>query len=506
MKKKVTTTLTGVSLSAEQEEALPETPSGAIWKSALQVSPCFLLSGMGMVASGALLDWATENVTVFEQVPSLIALVPALLGLKGNLEMTLGARLGSHANNSELQGATLWPIASGNAMVVQCQAIVVGAAAALLAILTEDAQGSWVGAEVGVFLAASAIAAASLASLVLSCLMIAIVICASRAGIDPDNITAPLAGMLGDFVTLGIVILLASTFWNVAQTQGPFLLIVILAIYAVLAILFAVVSCKNKYTVEIVQYGWYPVLASMLLSLVSGQVSEYSITDMKFGNFPLFQVVMNGAGGNVAAILAAKMSTELVLARSELEQNLSPNSSNDKRRPSIIAKYRPLLKEMTTMGEIKSECVAHEADPHMLVNLEWVDVRSPQTYTQNWVTLRVLTQPGGMARFARMLLLLIIPGQVLFSCVVIGVASKGTAFPTPLFVVCFVAASLCQVCFLMMAARTLVVMLWRKHLDPDNGVSPLVCGMGDLLGTSLLMVVFMVLRKLDGEVWPGGGI
>ena len=52
----------------------------------------FLIAGLGMVGAGIVLD-IVQHWTVFETVNEIFILVPALLGLKGNLEMTLASRL-----------------------------------------------------------------------------------------------------------------------------------------------------------------------------------------------------------------------------------------------------------------------------------------------------------------------------------------------------------------------------------------------------------------------------
>ena len=52
----------------------------------------FIVAGYGMVAAGVVLD-IVQHWEVFLQVNELFILVPALLGLKGNLEMTLASRL-----------------------------------------------------------------------------------------------------------------------------------------------------------------------------------------------------------------------------------------------------------------------------------------------------------------------------------------------------------------------------------------------------------------------------
>ena len=52
----------------------------------------FLVAGFGMVAAGVVLD-IVQHWPVFNDLDQLFILVPALLGLKGNLEMTLASRL-----------------------------------------------------------------------------------------------------------------------------------------------------------------------------------------------------------------------------------------------------------------------------------------------------------------------------------------------------------------------------------------------------------------------------
>ena len=68
------------------------------WTSILiQVTPSLLLAGCGMLFAGILLD-NVQSSNAFKNIPGIVILVPALLGLKGNLEMTLASRLSSIAN------------------------------------------------------------------------------------------------------------------------------------------------------------------------------------------------------------------------------------------------------------------------------------------------------------------------------------------------------------------------------------------------------------------------
>ncbi|XP_039243838.1 solute carrier family 41 member 1, partial [Pipra filicauda] len=71
----------------------------------LQVLFPFLLAGFGTVAAGMVLD-IVQHWDVFKNVTNLFILVPALLGLKGNLEMTLASRLSTAVSTQGAQGGS----------------------------------------------------------------------------------------------------------------------------------------------------------------------------------------------------------------------------------------------------------------------------------------------------------------------------------------------------------------------------------------------------------------
>ncbi len=87
-----------------------------------------------MVFAGVLLDDA-QHWTVFKACPELFILVPALLGLKGNLEMTLASRLSTAANLAFLDTQQkAKEIALANLALVQIQGVIVGGLAAAFAL------------------------------------------------------------------------------------------------------------------------------------------------------------------------------------------------------------------------------------------------------------------------------------------------------------------------------------------------------------------------------------
>ena len=89
-----------------------------------------------MVFAGTVLD-TVQTWTVFKKFPELFILVPALLGLKGNLEMTLASRLSTQANMGQLdRWSDSVKTAKANLALVQVQGIAVGGIAGLLPIVS----------------------------------------------------------------------------------------------------------------------------------------------------------------------------------------------------------------------------------------------------------------------------------------------------------------------------------------------------------------------------------
>lgn len=79
----------------------------------------FFLAGLGTVFAGLILD-LVQFWPAFLRVGELFIVVPPLLGLKGNLEMTLAARLSTQANLGHMQTSRqIWDIAMGNMALVQ---------------------------------------------------------------------------------------------------------------------------------------------------------------------------------------------------------------------------------------------------------------------------------------------------------------------------------------------------------------------------------------------------
>lgn len=100
-----------------------------------------------MVAAGVLLEHASTW-TFLTQMPEALILIPPLLGLKGNLGMTLASRLSTmaHAGLLDLRHQQLTAFYASVALD-QAQAIVVALIASLLAVCAHYMEGNEVGRE-----------------------------------------------------------------------------------------------------------------------------------------------------------------------------------------------------------------------------------------------------------------------------------------------------------------------------------------------------------------------
>jgi len=418
--------------------------------------PPFLVAGLGMVGAGILLGHV-KHLAVFQEVGELLILVPPLLGLKGNLEMTLASRLSTHANLGHLDSKDVFfDIAVGNLAAVQCQAIIVGFLAAVVAcalnlFTTGDMNLSHLS-----LMAASSVGAASWASLLLALIMIGIIVFSRRMGVDPDNIASPIAGMLGDLVTLSILSTI-SFFLYSTQEDYWWLQFAVLGGYALVAPLCCMIASRIEYTAEVVKEGWVPVIAAMLISSAGGTILKHA--DKVFRNLAPFAPVMNGAGGNLAAVQTSRICTDLHL-------NGEPGHAVLRRKLLAVEKHVPEEEELEPL--------------------------TPPA------TLTGLMSSNEHAGVARVLICLTIPGSLIFASLIVRVQSGGVAFPKPCFLALFIGAALVQVAFLILFAHGIVNRLWLNGSNPDNSAIPYVTSLGDVVGTTCLTGAFCLLAWLGG--------
>ena len=405
----------------------------------LQIFIPFILAGLGMVAAGLVLD-IVQHWDVFIEISEIFILVPALLGLKGNLEMTLASRLSTAANLGKMDTrADCVSLVTGNLALIQCQAIVIGFLASLTGLGLGYLKTGDIIWKHGLLMCASSVVTASLASFVLGLVMVAVIIGSRSCKINPDNVATPIAASLGDLTTLGLLSWIANHLWD-DMKQEAWLAPLLISCYLLLAPVTFYISWRNPNTRDALLHGWTPVILSMLLSSGGGLILEYAVD--AFNGIAVFQPVMNGVGGNLVAVQASRMSTHL-------------HTMTDK------------TDSRSCVPPLEALCSC-SSDPH--------------------------------SHTARLLLLLVVPGHLVFTFT-ISHLEAGHTDPTPIFLLAYMMAAILQVALLLYICRVIVFAMWNRDIDPDNSAIPYLTALGDLFGGAFLALAFLFL-SLAGEVVP----
>lgn len=419
--------------AAEEETAITKERLRVV---AIQVFVPFLTAGFGTVGAGLVLD-AVQQWPAFEHVTELFILVPALLGLKGNLEMTLAARLSTQANLGNMDtAAECAAMAAGNMALIQCQATVVAFLASLFAVLMGYLTESHFDSAQAVMLCASSMVTASVASLLLGSLMVGVVILARKWHLNPDNVATPIAASLGDLTTLALLAGVSSLLFH--QINVVWLSPLVVCVFLAGIPIWVYLSKRNPYTREVLCTGWVPVICAMGISSVGGCILDAAVTT--YHGLAVFQPVINGVGGNLVAIQSCKLTT-LLAQRSKLGSH-----------PSSDAK----------------SCI----DP-----------------------CSAFCGKNSHARTARLLMLMVLPGHLIF-VYTIRLLTSGNTVITPMFLACYMTSALIQVALLLYTARCMVYWMWSRRVDPDNAAIPYLTALGDLLGIALLAASFCLLDAL----------
>lgn len=195
-----------------------------------QVVLPFSIGGIGMVFAGVVLD-LVQNWTLFKEVPETFILVPALLGLKGNLEMTLASRLSTLANLGYLDSSSeRRKVVIANLALIQVQATVIAFLASSFALALAWIPKGQLDLAHATLLCASSLATACFASFILSILMVLVVIFSRKYNINPDNVATPIAASLGDLTTLSVLSMFGTIFLDSHVTGSSLNIVIILVL------------------------------------------------------------------------------------------------------------------------------------------------------------------------------------------------------------------------------------------------------------------------------------
>ncbi|XP_056138386.1 solute carrier family 41 member 2 [Lampris incognitus] len=410
-------------------------PAESVRSMVLQILVPFLLAGLGTVSAGMLLD-VVQHWEVFQEITEIFILVPAVLGLKGNLEMTLASRLSTAVNAGKMESAgEKWSLVIGNLALKQVQATVLGLLAALMAIaLGWMVEGTMLLSH-AILLCSTSVATAFMASLLQGVIMVGVILSCKKMGINPDNVATPMAASFGDIVTLAFLACLSDWFYKCIELYSYVLYLVVILLLCLIPV-WAILSAKHPASRMLLFTSWEPIITAMVISSIGGLVLDTAVSDPNLTGIIVYAPVINGVGGNLVSIQCSRIATDLHLHCSPGEVTKNHNCCN-------------------------SSC-------------------------------HTFCGSGVNHRSAQLLLLLVIPGQLLF-LYTIHLMKGGHTYPTPVFIIIFLSAALIQVFCLLCLADWLVHCLWRRGKDPDSYSIPYLTALGDLLGTALLSLAFLLL-------------
>ncbi|XP_074196546.1 solute carrier family 41 member 3 isoform X12 [Rhinolophus sinicus] len=369
----------------------------------LQVIVPFMFAGLGLSGAGILLN-SFQHWPVFMEVKDLLTLVPPLVGLKGNLEMTLASRLSTAANTGQIDDPReQYRVISSNLALIQVQATVVGFLAAMAALMLGALSTEELDFEKVKLLCASSVITAFLAAFALDSRYLTPLVCTSLMALTP---------------------------------------------------VWVLIAKKNPPIMQILKFGWFPIILAMVISSFGGLILNKTISKEQYKGMAIFTPIICGVGGNLVAIQTSRISTYLHMWST----------------PGVL----PLWMKTFWPNPCSTFCTS--------------EINSTS---------------------ARVLLFLVIPGHLIFLYVIYLV--EGHLVPnSKTFVVFYLLAGLIQVTILLYLAEVMVRLTWHQALDPDNHCIPYLTGLGDLLGTGLLALCFLISwflseAELDGILEPASG-
>ncbi|KAJ8676023.1 hypothetical protein QAD02_011809, partial [Eretmocerus hayati] len=379
----------------------------------LQISVPFFIAGAGTIGAG-LVQAAVTDWPVFKEISQIFILVPALLGLKGNLDMCLAARLSTQANLGNMKGyREVVKMVIGNMALVQVQAIVAATLVALFASAVgtiTNGEFSW---DNSLLMIASSVCTATSSCFILDFVMVAVILGAHAVRMNPDNLATPLAASIGDVVSLSVLSMIASQYYEFLKSGQIWILYAILAGFLLLLPIWICIVYKNKYTRNVLTSGWTPVISALFISGLGGLILKQSVE--RLHGFAIFQPIINGIGGNLVSVQASRIST--------------------------------MLHQSTLIGILPP-------------------------WTKTWISpWKALFCGVPSARTARLLIGMSIPGHIAFSFIADYIEHTESTIHV-YFAITYLTVAVLQVMLLLYVAHAMIHVMWRYKIDPDNSAIP----------------------------------
>ncbi|KAG8439408.1 hypothetical protein GDO86_005573 [Hymenochirus boettgeri] len=269
---------------------------------ALQILVPFLLAGFGTVSAGMVLD-IVQHWEVFKNLTEVFILVPALLGLKGNLEMTLASRLSTAVNVGKMDSPIeKWNLIIGNLALKQVQATVVGFLAAVAAVILGWIPEGKYRLDHSILLCSSSVATAFIASLLQGIIMVGVIVGSKKTGVNPDNVATPIAASFGDLITLAILAWISQGLYSCLGSHS-FVSPLVGALFLAMTPIWIVIASKHPATRTVLHSGWEPVITAMIISSIGGLILGKTVSDPNLVGIVVYTPVINDNLSSVSLTL-----------------------------------------------------------------------------------------------------------------------------------------------------------------------------------------------------------
>ncbi len=168
----------------------------------LETLPVLFLCALGGLLTGMILG---NMVRMFKLIPGLIALIPAIINMRGNISSTMGSRMGSAYHLGMVERGITSKVTMENLKSSWALSFFIGALLPVLFWLTSLFLPFRIETNTLIILSLISISTGFTSGIILSFTAYFTVIMAIRMEMDPDNISGPLLTTMGDVLTLMIL-------------------------------------------------------------------------------------------------------------------------------------------------------------------------------------------------------------------------------------------------------------------------------------------------------------
>jgi len=270
------------------------------------------LNSSSSLLAGAVLGSLTDT---FARYPGLLLLVPAAIGLRGNIFGALGNRVSTSIHAGELQLRLRGSTVLGQ-NVVAAGALTLGMSVVLVALAALLAVGLDLGPTMGLAdLTLISVAGGTVASLPVLAATLGLAAGAVRFGWDLDNVTAPLVSTLGDVLTLPALWLATGLLGYGLASSGAGWALGVAGVAAVVVAMRASLPQLRR----IVRTSMPILVVAGLVSTLAGVTLEKRLGT--FTELPALLILVPAhlsSAGALGGILSGRLSSKLLLGLAPL--------------------------------------------------------------------------------------------------------------------------------------------------------------------------------------------